>query len=98
MDFVERYHGRRNGSASAHPGRGDGRGGHNKKDPTEEMIAFALMRIIEEGETSQREVRRFHKKLYGTDCGSRRAQETIDMALERRKSKTEEVTMGQQSV
>lgn len=94
IDFVKRYQARRDGDDVT----SDGRGGHNKKDPTEAMIAFALMRLIEEGDVSQRAVRDFSKAQHGVDCGSRRAQETIEIALERQKSKVAGAPAGQQSV
>lgn len=82
--FVERYRERRNGQRE-----GDGRGGHNRKPPTEAMIEFALSEIRERGTVSQRAVRRFHKETYGVDCNPRRAQEAIERALERWNGKGE---------
>jgi S-DNA-T family DNA segregation ATPase FtsK/SpoIIIE len=86
LDFVARYRERRNGDARA------GRGGHNKKPPTEEMIEFALAELAEHGEVSQRAVRRFHKATYHTDCNPRRAQAAIEKALERWNGKDEGVS------
>jgi len=77
LDFVERYQGRRNGSA------GTDREPHNKMPPTEAMIAFALEELKKRGEVSQRAVQRFHKDKYGTLCNTRRAQAAIEAAQQR---------------
>ncbi len=99
LDFVERYRERRNGDAGARLASGDGprpervrpegRGGHNRKPPTEAMIEFALSELRTRGTVSQRAVRRFHKATYGVDCNPRRAQEAIERALERWNGKEE---------
>ncbi len=95
LDFLERYRERRSRNEEGSSiSRGDGRGGHNKKPPTEAMIEFALAQLAEHGEVSQRAVRRFHQGTYGADCNSRRAQEAIEKALERWNGKNGGVSDG----
>jgi DNA segregation ATPase FtsK/SpoIIIE-like protein len=77
IDFVKK---RRNGQDGAVNQR---KGGYNRKPPTDEMIDFAYQRLQENGEVSQREVRRFHQRRYGSDCNPRRAKAAIEAAESR---------------
>ncbi|MFQ5856026.1 MAG: DNA translocase FtsK [Anaerolineae bacterium] len=86
LDFVKRFRERQRSAADA------GNEPVNKKPPTEAMIEFALTELEEHGEVSQRAVRRFHQREYGTDCNPRRAQAAIDRALERRNGGTGDVS------
>jgi len=85
IDFVKN---RRDGrgdvtSASLSAGPSQRKGGHNRKPPTDEMIDFAYRQLQENGEVSQREVRRFHQRRYGSDCNPRRAKAAIEAAESR---------------
>jgi DNA segregation ATPase FtsK/SpoIIIE-like protein len=64
-------------------GPSQGKGGHNRKPPTDEMIDFAYRQLQENGEVSQREVRRFHQRRYGSDCNPHRAKAAIEAAESR---------------
>jgi S-DNA-T family DNA segregation ATPase FtsK/SpoIIIE len=88
VDFVKRFRERRSDDG------GSGRGGHNRKPPTEAMISFALAELAEHGEVSQLAVRGFHKREYGTDCNPRRAKAAIEAALERLNGKNGRVSDG----
>lgn len=92
LDFVERYQNRRKGGDGA--SSGDGRGGHNKKPPTEAMVEFALSELMEHGDVTQAAIRNFHKREYGTDCNPRRARATIERTTERLNGKSERVSGG----
>jgi len=77
IDFVKN---RRDGRGGVPSQR---KGGHNRKPPTDEMIDFAYRQLQENGEVSQREVRRFHQRRYGSDCNPRRAKVAIETAESR---------------
>jgi len=78
VDFVERYRERRDGD-----GGGDGRGGHNRKDPTEEMITFAMVKMLEDGEVTPYAVQKFHQDRTGSLCSQGRAERAIAVARNR---------------
>ena len=62
----------------------EGRGGHNRRSPTEEMIEFALRAHRESGEWPSKWVIR---QKFG--CNNRRAGATLKRAIERLNGKTE---------
>jgi len=78
VDFVERFRERRGDD-----GGGDGRGGHNKKDPTEEMITFAMVTMLEDGEVTPYAVQKFHQDRTGSLCSRGRAERAIAEARNR---------------
>jgi S-DNA-T family DNA segregation ATPase FtsK/SpoIIIE len=83
IDFVKN---RRDGRGGVPSQR---KGGHNRKPPTDEMIDFAYRQLQENGEVSQREVRRFHQRRYGSDCNPRRAKAAIETAESQVRRETE---------
>lgn len=83
LSFVDRYRGRCNGNAGTDAERKDGRGGHNRKPPTEDMIRFAYDEIVEHGDVSQNAVQDFHHERYGQGCNARRAKAAIREAKQR---------------
>jgi len=78
LDFVERFREHSDGDAGD-----DGRGGHNKKDPTEEMITFAMVKILDDGEVTPYAVQKFHQDRTGSLCSRGRAERAIAVARNR---------------
>lgn len=57
--------------------------GRPAKGATPEMITFAMSRLQETGKCTQRQVRRWHKRNFGTDVNPPRAAEAISEAKRR---------------